>query len=276
MKTTTQQPTRTGTVEVNGTSLYHEIRGEGPPVLFISGATGDAGHFETPADALADEFTVITYDRRGNSRSPALAGWTTTSISEQAADAAGLLEALELGPATVFGTSAGAIILLEVLRAHGHVIKRAIVHEPPMLTVLANGQEVGAEIERLAQEGFARGGPRAALELFIRLNAGDRNFEGLEPIMRDRMLANAELFFGIEVEPIVTYEPDAQALRRRGNRLTVVAGEDSRGLYYHDAARWVAETAGVALKEIFGAHVPYFDDPARFASVLRPLLRDEK
>lgn len=275
MKTTTRQVTRTGTVHANGASLYHEIRGEGPPVLFISGATGDAGHFEAAADALADEFTVITYDRRGNSRSPAPAGWMTTSISEQAADAAGLLEALELGPATVFGTSAGAIILLEAIRAHDQVITKAIVHEPPMLTVVPNGQEIGAEIERLAQEGFATGGPRAALELFIRLNAGDRNFEGLEPAMRDRMLANAELFFGIEVEPIVSYEPDAQALKDRSNKLIVVAGEDSRGLYYHDAACWVAETTGVAVKEIFGAHVPYFDDPARFASMLRPLLRDE-
>ena len=55
----------------------------------------------------------------------------------------------------------------------------------------------------------------------------------------------------------------------------MVAGKDSRGLYYHEAARWVADTAGVALNEIFGAHVPYFDDPARFAEVLRPLLRDE-
>ena len=36
---------RTGTVPVNGVDLYHEIRGAGPPVLCISGATGDAGHF---------------------------------------------------------------------------------------------------------------------------------------------------------------------------------------------------------------------------------------
>jgi pimeloyl-ACP methyl ester carboxylesterase len=32
--------------EVNGANLYHEVRGSGPPVLFIAGATGDGGHFE--------------------------------------------------------------------------------------------------------------------------------------------------------------------------------------------------------------------------------------
>lgn len=57
------------TIRVNGTKIYHEVRGDGPPVLLVMGATGDAGHFETVADLLADEFTVLTYDRRGNGRS---------------------------------------------------------------------------------------------------------------------------------------------------------------------------------------------------------------
>ncbi len=35
------------------------------------GATGDGGHFDKLADRLADEFTVITYDWRGNGRSRA-------------------------------------------------------------------------------------------------------------------------------------------------------------------------------------------------------------
>jgi len=55
---------------VNGAELYYEIRGSGPPVVLIMGGTGDGGHFDTLADFLADEFTVVTYDRRGNGRSP--------------------------------------------------------------------------------------------------------------------------------------------------------------------------------------------------------------
>jgi pimeloyl-ACP methyl ester carboxylesterase len=34
------------TVTVNETELYHEVRGSGPPILLIMGATGDGGHFE--------------------------------------------------------------------------------------------------------------------------------------------------------------------------------------------------------------------------------------
>jgi len=96
------------TLTVNGTELYHEVRGSGPAVLLIMGATGDGGHFDAVADLLADEFTVISYDRRGNGRSPVPAGWRTTSPQEQADDAAALLDALAVGPAAVFGTLARA------------------------------------------------------------------------------------------------------------------------------------------------------------------------
>jgi pimeloyl-ACP methyl ester carboxylesterase len=75
---------RQESVVVNGTMLYYELTGTGPSVLFIAGTTGDAGHFARVAAWLADEFTVVTYDRRGNSRSPRPAGWTQTSVPEQA------------------------------------------------------------------------------------------------------------------------------------------------------------------------------------------------
>jgi pimeloyl-ACP methyl ester carboxylesterase len=84
-------------IEVNGARIYHEVRGSGPSVLFIAGATGDGGHFERVAELLSDEFTVVTYDRRGNSRSPRPDGWESTSTEEQSDDAAGLIEALGLG-----------------------------------------------------------------------------------------------------------------------------------------------------------------------------------
>src|SRR4029450_12721520 len=99
-------------VAVNGTELYYEIRGTGPPVLLIMGATGDGGHFDELAELLSDEFTVVSYDRRGNGRSPVPPGWTTASAGEQADDSAALLDALGTGPAAVFGTSAGGICAL--------------------------------------------------------------------------------------------------------------------------------------------------------------------
>jgi pimeloyl-ACP methyl ester carboxylesterase len=78
-------------------------------VLFIQGAFGDGGTYEQVAELLADEFTVVTYDRRASSRSPRPAGWESTSTEEQSDDAASLIEALDIAPAAISGTAAGRL-----------------------------------------------------------------------------------------------------------------------------------------------------------------------
>jgi pimeloyl-ACP methyl ester carboxylesterase len=259
---------------VNGTELYYETRGSGPSVLFIQGATGDGGTFDPVATLLADEFTVITYDRRGNSRSPRPTTWTSTSMDEQADDAAGLLQALNLSPAAIFGTSGGAIILLSLLVRHPEAARGAIVHEPPLVGVLPNAAEVGAMLQARSQEGMARGGPRGAMEMFLRGEAGGENFERLDPELRNRMLGNAELFFSMEIQAFVGYMPDPAALAEVTVPVEVVAGRDHPGFYAYEAARWVAQQLGTELHEIPGKHTPYFDDPSALADALRPYLRE--
>lgn len=268
-----------GMVTVNGAELYYERRGSGPPVLFISGATGDAGHFTQVASLLADEFTVITYDRRGNSRSPRPAGWTRTSPREQADDAAGLLQALKLAPAVVFGASGGGVILLELVLRHPDMLRAALVHEPPLLGVIAGGAELGAQLQSMTEDALAKSGPRGTMELFIRLNAGDAAFERLDPVLRERMLSNAEVLFSAELEQFVSYVPDAHALAHAPVPVIALAGSDHRGAdlsaggYLYKSARWLANQTGTDLKELPGAHAPYFDRPHEMAAALRPLLK---
>ncbi len=267
------------TVSVNGTELYYERRGSGPSVLFIQGATGDGGTFTQVAELLADEFTVVTYDRRGNSRSPRPQGWTTTSIDEQADDAAALLRALDIAPAAVFGTSGGGEILLNLLLRHPEALRGALVHEPPLIPVVPGGAELGAQFQGMTEEALAKGGPRGALELFLRAEAGEANFEHLEPTLRERMLGNAELLFSTELAAFVTYVPDAAALSQVSVPVFALAGIEHRGGdsgqgdYHYEATRWVADRVGTDLIEIPGAHAPYFDHPRELAEALRPLLR---
>jgi pimeloyl-ACP methyl ester carboxylesterase len=259
-------------VSVNGAEIYHEVRGSGPPVLFIPGTTGDAGHFGQVAELLADEFTVVTYDRRGNSRSPRPAGWDRTSMDEQADDAAGLIRALGLGAAAVFGTSGGAVILLNLLLRHPEALRGAIVHEPPLVPVLSNAEEVGVMVQSMTEEGLSSVGPRGTMEMFIRQNAGDENVENLQPELRERMLGNAETFFFVELEGFVSYVPDARALAGVKVPVQTTAGTDSRDVYY-EATEWVARQLGTELREISGGHTPYFDRPEDLAKEIRPFLR---
>lgn len=173
----------------------------------------------------------------------------------------------------MWGSSGGAIVLLELLVRRPDLVRAAIVHEPPIVSVLDYREQLMKELEAAATEGMERGGPRVALEDFLRANAGDETFEGLDPELRERMLGNAEVFFSRELGVFTDYRPDADALARSAVPIRVMSSPENRGTYYHDASRWVADRLGVELEEVPGAHVPYLRNPETLAEVIRPFLR---
>lgn len=252
------------------TGLYHEVRGNGPAVLFIAGATGDAGQFAQSADRLADEFTVLTYDRRGNSRSrvdgdPVAAA----TMTAQAADAASIIRECGFEEAVVCGTSGGAIITLELLARDPRAVKGAIVHEPPLITLLPHSNDpspLQPILDLYAQD------PRAALELFLRANAGDAGWESVDPATRERMLGNAEALFEREVGQFIGYRPDEDVLRSLPMPVTLLHSRD--GLDYAPVIMgWLEAQTGLEAGVLTGGHAPYLDMPQVFAEELRPILR---
>jgi pimeloyl-ACP methyl ester carboxylesterase len=258
------------TAPVGSVQLYYEVRGRGPPLLLIMGATGDAGHFSTVAHQLADEFTVVTYDRRGNSRSSSPPGWGTTTVEEQADDAAGLLRALELAPASVFGTSSGAICALSLLIRHPGLVRAAILHDPPMLSVVEQGDDILTAIAQLIDAGIAAGGPPAGMERFWRFVAGDANWEALDPGLRERMLGNAETFLSVE-RTLEAYSPDDATLAAIAVPVRVLLSEESPP-FIAEVAEWLALRLGVEVSRTPGTHTPYQDHPRALAETIRSCL----
>jgi pimeloyl-ACP methyl ester carboxylesterase len=255
---------------VGSVRLYYELRGRGPPLLLIMGATGDAGHFCTVADQLADAFAVVTYDRRGNSRSSSPPGWAATTAEEQADDAAGLLRALALAPAAVFGTSSGAICALSLLIRHPELVRAAILHEPPMLSVIERGDDVLATVAALIEAGIATGGPPAGLECFWRFVAGDLNWQALDPGLRERMLGNAETFLNVE-RTLESYRPDDATLAAIAVPVQVLLSEDSPP-FIAEVVEWLAPRLGVEVSSTPGTHTPYQDHPHALAETIRSFL----
>src|SRR5262245_52395142 len=91
---------------------YCELRGSGPTVVLIPSGEGDCGSFDSVADALADEFTVLTFDTPGFSRSSAPPD--SIRVSRLADQIAALITALNLAPATFYGCSSGGIAALSL------------------------------------------------------------------------------------------------------------------------------------------------------------------
>jgi pimeloyl-ACP methyl ester carboxylesterase len=260
-------------VSVNGADLYHEVRGSGPSLLFIMGATGDGGHFDTLADLLADEFTVITYDRRGNGRSPAPAGWTTTSPEEQADDAAGLDNSLVVGPAAVFGTSSGGNFALWMLTRHPTAVRGAILHEPGLYALLDDVGSVRLPLRTVIQQAMDEGGPHLAVERFWQYIAGENAWTQLSPALRERLSARASTLFDVELGSYEQHMPDDQALAAITVPVLLVVSEDSHD-FFAEIARRLSKRLGVGVVTTPGRHAAYHDRPKELAETIRPFLRE--
>jgi pimeloyl-ACP methyl ester carboxylesterase len=267
-----------GLIDANGTALYYERRGHGPAVVLVSGATGDAGHWTDLAEILSAEHTVVTYDRRGNSRSPRPPGWTVTTMDEQADDTAALIKELDLDQPIVLGTSAAAGIVANVALRHPATVRGVIIHEPLFPSGVTDIDAVRARRRAVIENGLAQGGPRGAAEAFVRSVAGDKAYDSLGAALRDRLLANVDVLVQVELEPFLAYEPtpDEWAGLRVGR--AVAAGADNRrpdapGHWRYESAQALADRLATELVELPGGHMAYLDDPQAFAEGLRPVLR---
>jgi pimeloyl-ACP methyl ester carboxylesterase len=101
---------------VGATELHYERAGSGEPLLLIQGMSGTHLAWGRPfLAALEQHFDCVVFDNRGVGRSAAVSA--PFSIAEMAADAAGLLDALEIESAHVLGISMGGMIAQELALA---------------------------------------------------------------------------------------------------------------------------------------------------------------
>ena len=111
--------------QVNDINIYYEVHGEGEPLLLIHGLASRGNGFKFQIPALSGRFRTIIFDNRG-------VGETDQpeepySIAQMADDALGLLDALGVESASVFGVSMGGMIAQElVLRRPQRVKKLAL------------------------------------------------------------------------------------------------------------------------------------------------------
>ena len=90
-------------------------QGHGPPLLMLQGGDSDADGTDALAAHLIDHYTVLSYDRRGLSRSSVDDPSAPVDLSTHCDDAARLLAAVTDEPALVFGTSIGALLGLDLV-----------------------------------------------------------------------------------------------------------------------------------------------------------------
>ena len=257
---------QTGFLKVEGAELYYEVRGSGPALVMIVGAGGDAGFYEGAAEELADAFTVITYDRRGNSRS---SGRTDKPMrfEEQADDAKAIVDGLAGGKALIFGSSLGALIALDVAVRHPDAVEALIAHEPPTVRVLPDSDEQVAYLNSIHAT-YREEGAYAAGGRFASSFPGEGSYEW-PAALEERFGGNADFLFSTEWNSIVDYRPDLEALKSASFPIVMTAGSADRGCYFARSAAVIAKEIGAEWAEFPGIHLEAVARPAVLAGALR-------
>ncbi|WP_084959172.1 alpha/beta fold hydrolase [Thermoactinospora rubra] len=262
-------------IEIPGGRLYYEVRGQGPLVALV-GAPMDATSFEPLADLLAADHTVLTTDPRGINRSPLDDPDQDSTPELRAEDLSLLLTRLEAGPATVLGSSGGAVTALALAQARPEQVRAVVAHEPPLIELLPDRERLHAATDDLVAAYLA--GDVAGAWAKVMAQAGiDVPEEALEAMFggdRDpQAVADERRWFAHEMRATTRWRPDLDLLRASPVDVVVGIGEDSAGQLCDRTSRALAAALGLEPVIFPGDHTGFADHPGRFAARLRAVLR---
>lgn len=276
-----QAPAKAGYLKVPGARLYYEVAGFGPTLLLIHAGTGEADDWNRLRSFLTRHYRVVTYDRRGSSRSTLTrsAGWIT--VRQQADDAAALLRHVGGGPAHVVGSSGGGTVLLELAARHPRLLRTVVPHEPAVSEMA--GPEEWARVQRIGRAATAvyriTGDAQLGMITFI-LGANDEDEPEPgapppptpDPERAARLKKNDGFFLGHEVREFLAYSVPAAEIRAARLKVVVIRGRYAGPGMKKENAK-LAEALGTRPPLVFpGGHTGYVIHPEQFAAQLRTVL----
>lgn len=174
-------------VRVNGVRLSYKEHGTGDPILCIHGTSGSGMTWAGASEALSKLGRVVLYDRRGAGGSERPDPYST-SVAQQAEDAAALLEALHASPAIVIGRSYGGAVVLQLALRRPNLVRALVLLEAPVfgLDPAMNAYDDG--LLQAVEEAAAKDVSLVA-ETFLRSVLGDTAWESF-PIDVRAMLSD--------------------------------------------------------------------------------------
>ncbi|MFB8206730.1 MULTISPECIES: alpha/beta fold hydrolase [unclassified Streptomyces] len=266
-------------LDTDGATLYYEVRGTGPLLLVSQSGEGDAGRSADLVDRLTDRYTVVTYDRRGLSRSTCAASGRSVTMEQHADDAYRLLTELTDEPALILGCSMGAAIGLHLAVAHPGRLRTLVAHDPVSPSLLPAGPRAGhaAELARL-QEVYRQGGLRAALPEIARVLGIDPARQETEPDLTPMPLtperaANFGFFIARDFTAVIEAELDTEALRTSPVRIVAAGGATTAPhAFVGQCAHRLARLAGRKVVTFPGGHNGNTTHPRAYAARLREVL----
>jgi pimeloyl-ACP methyl ester carboxylesterase len=256
-------------------ALYHEVSGDGPPLLLIHGTGAAASSWEPAIPFFAKERRVIHYDRHGFSRSLGKPHGKHDYFRRHADDAAALLSELSIPSASVLGWSAGGIVALSLAIHHPGLVGKLVLYEPPLwarrhmpLAMLLGFLKI--MLNR------ALGRKRRAAEAFFRMalaeQSGENAYDRLDEKTREELLANADPLFA-ELDAGTGEELSREAVQGLRCPTALLIGGKSAPFLRSAAERlFTLQPSWTPLRIAEANHIFLREQPQRFTEIVLPHL----
>ncbi len=218
------------TATIRGGPIHYELAGSvGDPLVLVHGTWVDHATWGAVVPLLAPSFRLLTYDLRGHGQSRRDFGGDP--VEDHVRDLEELLVATDHYPAHVVGSSLGSSIALRLAAERADLFRSLVVHDPPLLGLLASGPTADLagvtermdEIATVAAEGDFRG----AAERFVDLvGRGPNAWTRLPPALQEMYVANAPGWLA-EYEASRDLGVDLDRLREFDPPVLLTTGETS-------------------------------------------------
>lgn len=160
-------------IESDGMELTVETLGDGSPLIFAHGLTGNRHHSRRQLAPLTDRYRVVVFDQRGHGDSTPITDPALYDAERMAGDMVAIMDALGIERAMIGGESMGATTSLLFALQWPQRVETLLLTGPPF------GDRVNPDRERVRDMGkvIANHG----IDVFLTQAAERQRAEGMSP-----------------------------------------------------------------------------------------------
>jgi pimeloyl-ACP methyl ester carboxylesterase len=245
-------------VDVNGTRLTYEERGDGPPVVFIHGGFADHRIWEPQRSAVPAGYRFVALTLRYFGTAPWPDKGESFAQETHVADIAAFLKQLNAGPVVLVGRSYGAYCATLVTLRHPELVRGLVLNEPPIASLLVSADDkavLASDFAAMApvQAAIKAGRNEEATRLFADwTNADPGGFDRLPETARQMHLDNARTT-PLQLTAARNIPVSCAEMSRLHMPVSIVKGELGRAYFKRIADVMQACIPGAELTTVAGA-----------------------
>ncbi|GAA5800694.1 Alpha/Beta hydrolase protein [Helicostylum pulchrum] len=254
-------------LQVEGASIYFEVEGNGPYILFVPGGDGGGAVFTPLRSHLTKHFTIVTYDRRGYCRSK-LSGPQDyeNRLDVEADDIYKLMRSLTSETFIIFGSSSGGAVSLKYLTKYPNTIYKMFVHEPMTNLDALPDSEYLRIFHTGLYDTYKKEGKDAAIKIYGKKYLNDLDYHMIVCKQLGDKRHNWSFHLEHEVQVYPFYITNTDMIKNNKEKLVLLYGIECVNSFVYRPVKSISEYLDKELHPFPGGHLGYLTETDKFAA----------